>query len=70
MHKILDRVAYSADVTRFVCVDGPEFGGHQVDLDLLMSCQRQYVSVSREKESFDSYPSQATACKRAVTANV
>ena len=70
MHKISDRVDNSADVTKFVCVDGPEFGGHRVDIDLLMSRQRQYVSVSQEKESSDSYLSLATACKRAVTANV
>ena len=70
MYKILDRVDYPADVTKFVCVDGPEFGGHQVDVDLLMSRQRQYVSVSQEKESLDSYLSHASACKRAVTANV
>jgi len=70
MYKVLDRVDYSADVTKFVCVDGPEFGGRQVDFDLLMSRQRQYVSVSQEKESLDSYLSHATACKRTVTANV
>ena len=70
MRKILDRVDCSAVVSKFVCVDGPEFGGHQVDIDLLMSRQRQYVSVSQEKESLDSNLSHATACKRAVTANV
>ena len=70
MYKALDRVDYSADVTKFVCVDGPELGGHQVDFDLLMSRQRQHVSVSQEKESLDSNLSHATACKRTVTANV
>jgi hypothetical protein len=59
--------------TKFVCVDGPEFDGHRVDFDLLMSRQRQYVS--QEKESLDSYlshstVSDATACKRVETANV
>ena len=29
--------------TKFVCVDGPDFDGHQVDWDLLMARQRQYV---------------------------
>jgi ferredoxin--NADP+ reductase len=29
--------------TRFVCVDGPEFDGHLVDWDLLMSRQRIYL---------------------------
>ncbi len=28
--------------TKFVCVDGPEFDGHQVNFDLLMSRQRIY----------------------------
>ena len=59
--------------TKFVCVDGPEFDGHQVDFDLLMSRQRQYLS--QEKKSLDAWmshaaASDATACKRAVTAGV
>ena len=29
--------------TRFACVDGPEFDGHQVDWDLLLSRQRIYL---------------------------
>ena len=70
MYKLLGRVDYSADVTKFVCVDGPEFGGHRVEIDLLMSRQRQYASVSQENESLDSYLSHATVCKRAVTTNV
>jgi ferredoxin--NADP+ reductase len=28
--------------TRFVCVDGPEFDGHQVDFDTMMSRMRSY----------------------------
>ena len=59
--------------TKFVCVDGPEFDGHKVDFDLLMSRQRQYLP--QEKESLDAYlshatGSDATACKRAETASV
>ncbi|HEY5179720.1 MAG TPA: sulfide/dihydroorotate dehydrogenase-like FAD/NAD-binding protein, partial [Dermatophilaceae bacterium] len=59
--------------TKFVCVDGPEFDGHQVDFDLLMSRQRQYLK--QEKASLDAYLSHATgpdatACNRAVTAVV
>ncbi len=59
--------------TKFVCVDGPEFDGHQVDFDLLMSRQRQYLP--QEKKSLDAYlasaaASEATACKRAETARV
>jgi ferredoxin--NADP+ reductase len=64
--------------TKFVCVDGPEFDGAKVDFDLLMARQRQYVS--QEKKSLDAYlstangsdavRSDATACKRAVSADV
>jgi len=28
--------------TRFACVDGPEFDGHQVDWDVLLARQRGY----------------------------
>ena len=45
--------------TKFVCVDGPEFDGHQVDFDLLLARQRQYLP--QEKESLDAFLSQATA---------
>jgi ferredoxin--NADP+ reductase len=51
--------------TKFVCVDGPEFDGHQVDFDLLLSRQRQYLS--QEKESLDSYLLDAAAFHAAVT---
>jgi ferredoxin--NADP+ reductase len=53
--------------TKFVCVDGPEFDGHLVDFDLLMSRQRQYLP--QEKESLDSYLANPN-CKTAVTADV
>jgi ferredoxin--NADP+ reductase len=43
------------DETKFVCVDGPEFDGHEVDFDLLMSRQRQYLP--QEKKSLESYMS-------------
>jgi ferredoxin--NADP+ reductase len=33
--------------TRFACVDGPEFDGHQVDWDLLVSRQRTYLPEER-----------------------
>jgi ferredoxin--NADP+ reductase len=45
--------------TRFVCVDGPEFDGHEVDFDLLMARQRQYVA--QEKKSLDAYLSTSTS---------
>jgi len=34
--------------TRFACVDGPEFDGHEVDWDLLMSRQRTYLKEEKE----------------------
>lgn len=39
------------DKTFFTCVDGPEFDGHQVDWDLLISRQRTYRI--HEKNSFE-----------------
>jgi ferredoxin/flavodoxin---NADP+ reductase len=39
--------------TRFACVDGPEFDGHEVDWDLLLSRQRQYLE--HEKQALESY---------------
>lgn len=35
------------DETRFACVDGPDFDGHQVDFEELMSRQRVYVDDER-----------------------
>jgi ferredoxin--NADP+ reductase len=34
--------------TKFVCVDGPEFDGHQVDWNLLLSRQRIYLDEERQ----------------------
>ncbi len=42
--------------TKFVCVDGPEFDGHDVDFDLLIS--RQKIYLDQEKESMDIYKHQ------------
>lgn len=39
--------------TKFVCVDGPEFDGHEVDWDLLLSRQRIYLDL--EKVSLERY---------------
>jgi ferredoxin/flavodoxin---NADP+ reductase len=47
--------------TKFVCVDGPEFDGHQVDFDLLLARQRQYLP--QEKESLDAYLLNAAVTK-------
>ncbi|MCD6358896.1 MAG: sulfide/dihydroorotate dehydrogenase-like FAD/NAD-binding protein [Dehalococcoidia bacterium] len=38
-------------VTKFACVDGPDFDGHQVDWDLLLNRQRAYLE--QEKESLE-----------------
>lgn len=39
--------------TKFACVDGPEFDGHKVDFDLLMSRQRMYLD--EEKIALERY---------------
>ena len=44
-------------VTRFTCVDGPDFDGHQVDWDLLFARQRIYLD--EEKLSFERWQSQS-----------
>ena len=33
---------------KFACVDGPEFDGHKVDFDVLMSRQRMYKPHEKE----------------------
>lgn len=40
-------------ITKFACVDGPEFDGHQVDWDLLSARQRIYLD--EEKRSFEQW---------------
>jgi NAD(P)H-flavin reductase len=44
-----------AEVTKFVCVDGPEFDGHKVDWDLLLKRQLSYCD--EEKRSLDLWKS-------------
>jgi NAD(P)H-flavin reductase len=39
--------------TKFACVDGPDFDGHQVDWDLLSARQRMYLD--EEKRSFEQW---------------
>jgi NAD(P)H-flavin reductase len=39
--------------TKFVCVDGPDFDGHEVDWDLLLARQRTYIT--EEKLSFEQW---------------
>ena len=45
-------------LTRFTCVDGPEFDGHKVDWDLLLARQRIYLD--EEKRSFEQWQSQCS----------
>jgi NAD(P)H-flavin reductase len=42
-----------AGQTRFACVDGPEFDGHQVDWDLLLARQRIYLE--KEKQAVEAW---------------
>ena len=43
--------------TRFVCVDGPEFDGHQVDFDEMLKRMGAFKDVEREEiHKLDSYP--------------
>ncbi len=42
--------------TRFVCVDGPEFDGYQVDYDLLIKRQQMYLD--KEKEALERFKRQ------------
>ena len=43
-------------VTKFACVDGPDFDGHQVDWDLLFARQRTYLD--EEKRSLEQWQCQ------------
>ena len=43
-------------VTKFACVDGPDFDGHQVNWDLLFARQRIYLD--EEKRSFEQWQCQ------------
>ncbi len=46
--------------TKFVCVDGPEFDGHQVDFQELKMRQRMYLA--EEKIAFDDYKETCGRC--------
>jgi ferredoxin--NADP+ reductase len=46
-----------AGVTKFVCVDGPEFSGHEVDWNLVLSRQKTYIT--EEKKATERYHSGA-----------
>ena len=47
-------------VTKFVCVDGPEFDGHQVDFDELM--KRMTIYKEQEKLSYDLFLKRCSNC--------
>ncbi|MGC1403153.1 MAG: sulfide/dihydroorotate dehydrogenase-like FAD/NAD-binding protein, partial [Thermodesulfobacteriota bacterium] len=47
--------------TRFACVDGPEFDGHQVDFDELIQRQRSYLE--QEKRSLERFQESGCQCK-------
>jgi ferredoxin/flavodoxin---NADP+ reductase len=47
--------------TRFACVDGPEFDGHEVDWDLLLARQRIYLDL--EKQALEAYDRQLAGIK-------
>ncbi len=47
-------------VTRFTCVDGPDFDGHKVNWDELLARQRQYLN--EEKEAVARW--QCEACRK------
>lgn len=48
-------------VTKFACVDGPEFDAHQVDFNSLMQRLRMYQP--EEKESLEHYKAHSCTCK-------
>ncbi len=50
--------------TRFVCVDGPEFDGHQVDFDEML--RRSGAFKAEEVEAFNQYTS-GTSCECAIS---
>jgi len=46
--------------TRFVCVEGPEFDGHQVDWNLLL--ERQRIYVDEEKRALEHWKAHGCGC--------
>ena len=52
-------------VTRFACVDGPDFDGHQVDWDLLLARQKTYLD--EEKRSLEQWQCQCDEADKSKT---
>ena len=50
-----------AGKTRFVCVDGPEFDGHEVNWNLLM--ERQRIYLDEEKRAMALYEDRCPSCR-------
>jgi ferredoxin--NADP+ reductase len=50
--------------TRFACVDGPEFDGHEVDWDLLLARQRIYLA--QEKQAIERWERERRTGDRAT----
>ena len=50
-----------AGKTRFVCVDGPEFDGHEVNWDLLLA--RQRIFMDEEKRALLAYEEKCPSCR-------
>ncbi len=48
-------------MTRFACVDGPEFDGHEVNWELLMARQRIYLD--EEKRALAHYEERCSSCR-------
>jgi ferredoxin--NADP+ reductase len=53
--------------TQFVCVDGPEFDGHEVDFVELTKRQRAYLP--QERDSWDKFKEKHECCGKEVTTN-
>ena len=56
-----------AGKTQFVCVDGPEFDGHEVDFVELVKRQRAYLP--QERTSWDKFKKEHEGSKKEVAAN-
>jgi ferredoxin--NADP+ reductase len=52
-------------VTRFACVDGPDFDGHQVDWDLLLARQKTYLD--EEKRSLEQWQCECGGADKSKT---
>lgn len=49
--------------TRFTCVDGPEFDGHQVDFDEAMRRQGMYKTIESRKAKIEQERAEGHVCK-------